>query len=89
MKKILLIVIAFVLTGSVFPQTKVGTTVANFLTIPVGPRASGMGGAFIAVANDVTAAYWNPAGLSRIPRSEFTASTVEWLVSSLEQTGLV
>lgn len=82
MKKILLIVIAFVLTGSVFPQTKVGTTVANFLTIPVGPRASGMGGAFIAVANDVTAAYWNPAGLSRIPRSEFTASTAEWLVSS-------
>lgn len=82
MKRILLIIIAFVLAGTVFPQTKVGTTVANFLTIPVGPRASAMGGAFTAVANDATSAFWNPAGLSRMPRNEFTASTAEWLVSS-------
>ena len=82
MKKILLIITAFVLAGTAFPQTKVGTTVANFLTIPVGPRASGMGGAFTAVANDATSAFWNPAGLSRFSRSEFTASTAEWLVSS-------
>ena len=73
---------AFVFAGTIFPQTKVGTTVANFLTIPVGPRASGMGGAFTAVANDATSAFWNPAGLSRMPRNEFTASTAEWLVSS-------
>ncbi len=82
MKKILLIIMAFVSAGTIFPQTKVGTTVANFLTIPVGPRASGMGGAFTAVANDATSAFWNPAGLSRMPRNEFTASTAEWLVSS-------
>jgi len=30
----------------------------------IGGRASGMGGAFVAAADDVTAAYWNPAGLS-------------------------
>ena len=29
----------------------------------VGSRALGMGGAFVAVADDATAAYWNPAGL--------------------------
>ncbi len=29
----------------------------------VGTRALGMGGAFVAVADDVTAVYWNPAGL--------------------------
>ena len=29
----------------------------------VGERALGMGGAFVAVANDATAVYWNPAGL--------------------------
>jgi hypothetical protein len=29
----------------------------------VGERALGMGGAFVAVANDATAAHWNPAGL--------------------------
>ena len=81
MKKILLIIF-FGLSFSLFPQTKVGTTVGDFLTIPVGPRATGMGGAFTAVANDATTAFWNPAGLSRLPRSEFTASTAEWLVGS-------
>jgi hypothetical protein len=30
----------------------------------VGSRASGMGGAFVAVADDASAAYWNPAGFA-------------------------
>ena len=30
----------------------------------VGTRALGMGGAFVAVANDATAVYWNPAGIA-------------------------
>jgi len=30
----------------------------------IGGRASGMGGAFVAAADDVSSAYWNPAGLS-------------------------
>jgi hypothetical protein len=33
----------------------------------VGPRASGMGGAFVAVANDSSATWWNPAGLAAGP----------------------
>ena len=32
----------------------------------VGARALGMGGAFVAVADDATANYWNPAGLSKV-----------------------
>ncbi|MCX5726469.1 MAG: hypothetical protein NT030_04700 [Candidatus Saganbacteria bacterium] len=31
----------------------------------IGARAMGMGGAYTALANDITAAYWNPAGLIR------------------------
>ena len=30
----------------------------------VGTRAEGMGGAFVAVADDATAVYWNPAGIA-------------------------
>src|SRR5262245_38248881 len=30
----------------------------------VGTRAQGMGGAFVAVADDATASWWNPAGLA-------------------------
>lgn len=36
---------------------------AEFLKIPVGARALGMGSAFVALADDATAVYWNPAGL--------------------------
>ncbi|MBI5696155.1 MAG: outer membrane protein transport protein [Nitrospirae bacterium] len=38
-----------------------------------GARATGMGGAFIAVADDATAASWNPAGLVQIERPEVSA----------------
>ena len=67
---------------TVFAQTKVGTTVANFLTIPVGPRASGMGGAFVATANDASALFWNPGGVSRLTKNEFGVSYSQWLVGT-------
>ena len=38
--------------------------------IGVGARAMGMGGAFTAVADDVSAAYWNPAGLVQLDDPE-------------------
>jgi hypothetical protein len=38
----------------------------EFLTHGVGARALGMGSAFVAVADDVTAGYWNPAGVADV-----------------------
>jgi long-subunit fatty acid transport protein len=40
------------------------------VSIGSGARALGMGGAFIAVADDATAASWNPAGLAVLQRAE-------------------
>jgi len=37
-----------------------------------GARALGMGGAFIAVADDATAASWNPGGLTQLERPELS-----------------
>lgn len=45
---------------------------AEFMKIGVGARALGMGGAFVALANDATAAYWNPAGLVRMEQAELS-----------------
>jgi hypothetical protein len=38
----------------------------EFLNVGVGARSIGMGSAYVASADDVTAAYWNPAGLARL-----------------------
>ncbi len=76
-----LLVVA-ILVANIFAQNKVGTTAADFLTIPVGARATAMGGAFVAYANDVTAAYYNPGALSKLSSSEFIASRTEWLVGT-------
>jgi len=38
-----------------------------------GARATGMGGAFIGVADDATAASWNPAGLIQLEKPEISA----------------
>jgi hypothetical protein len=43
------------------------------LAIGVGARALGMGGAYVGVADDSTAVYWNPAGLTNIPHMEIAA----------------
>ena len=41
----------------------------------VGTRAEGMGGAFVAVADDVSAVYWNPAGIATGATFDFQIST--------------
>jgi hypothetical protein len=41
----------------------------------IGPRAMGMGGAFTAVADDASAAYWNAAGLAQLSSYEISLSS--------------
>jgi hypothetical protein len=59
-----------------------GTSGAQFLKIGGGARSAGMGEAFTAVADDVDAVVWNPAGLGRLSSAEFTASHSQWLQSA-------
>ena len=40
----------------------------DILDFPVGARAMAMGGAYVTVADDPFALYWNPAGLEKIPQ---------------------
>lgn len=52
------------LTHDAFAQVNAGVL---FLRIPTGARAAGMGGTFVAMADDATATHWNPAGLGAYP----------------------
>lgn len=65
MVKRLLFLIPLILT-SLQSQTVIGKYDGEFLSIGVGGRPLGMGGAFVAIANDVTAGYYNPAGLAKL-----------------------
>jgi hypothetical protein len=82
MKKLIGTAMILLLSGAaLFGQkvSKAGTTAAGFLNVDVGARAVGMGGAFVAVAEDATAIYWNPAGVARIPGPEALFSHSRWL----------
>ena len=57
----------------------------------VGTRPLGMGGAFIAVADDGNTITWNPAGLPRLRRKEFTSSYADLYAMDITHsyTGIV
>ena len=55
-----------------------GTTGAQFLKLGVGSRPVAMGEAFVAVADDVNAMQWNPAGLSQISSRQASLVATEW-----------
>jgi len=54
--------------ASDFTRNAVGTTGSEFLQQDIGARGIAMGGAYSAVTNDSNSIYWNPAGLTRVPR---------------------
>ena len=58
--------------------SKVGTTAAAFLKISVG-RPTGMGDAFVAIADDPTAAFFNPAGLGHIGERQVMLNHIQWI----------
>ena len=55
-----------------FPAAGEEKYAGEFLSLGVGARPLGMGGSFVAIADDATAAYWNPAGLGGLNRTELT-----------------
>ena len=67
---VLAALVAVVTTGPASGQ-KVAKYGADFLAGGVGARALGMGGAHVALTNDVSSGYWNPAGLADIFYPEF------------------
>jgi long-subunit fatty acid transport protein len=88
MKNILLLIILLTVSqleinAQLFPilgGQRVGISTAEFLKIGVGGRASAMGESFVAVANDASALYWNPAGLVQFKDNQLLFSHNMWVV---------
>ncbi len=65
-------------TAPAMGQSKVGTTAAAFLEIGVGARQVALGEAGVAIVDDVTAMYWNPAGLAQTQKSQAGFEYNQW-----------
>lgn len=75
----ILLVIFIIQPYTVYAGTKKpGATAANFLKLGIGARPAGLGEAFCAIADDINAAYWNPAGLAQIKEFQLTAIHKDW-----------
>ncbi|MBX2989870.1 MAG: PorV/PorQ family protein [Bacteroidetes bacterium] len=59
---------------------RAGISAFQFLKIGVGARGVAMGESFVAVANDASALFWNPAGLVDAQQHQVIASHAEYLV---------
>jgi hypothetical protein len=68
---------------------KVGTSGAQFLKIGLGARGTAMGGAFIATADDPSAAFWNPACLVRVPGTQVQFTGMQWFADIIYGAGIV
>jgi len=81
---ILLIVLVFTIESSaqLLPTLggqRAGISTLQFLKIGVGGRATAMGDAFIAIADDASALYWNPAGLAFLNQNEVMFAHNTWI----------
>lgn len=76
MKRIVIltaILISFIPPAGVWAETGDGGGAGPFLRLGFGARPLAMGGAFVAVADDATAGFYNPAGLTQITMRTFGA----------------
>lgn len=87
MKKIIIILIIALITfeakAQLFPVLggqRAGISTAQFLKIGVGGRASALGESFVAIANDASALYWNPAGITQFTDNQIMFSHNQWVV---------
>ncbi len=83
MQRLIGVLLAFVLLACTSPmafgQAKVGTAGLQFLKVGPGARATSMGDAFTAVANDVSALYYNPGGLIQLSKPEAFFTLIDYV----------
>ena len=90
-RSIALIAALMIMSISSFAQKpmRAGTTSANFLEIGYGAAGSALGDAYVSLANDASAIYWNPAGLAQMSRSEVSFVTQPMMVGMNATFGAV
>ncbi len=63
-------------------NTAYGGTAGEFLLLGAGARGTALGGAYAALATDVTALYYNPGGLAQLARPGAMVSTYDYVAGT-------
>jgi len=85
--RILTIILGLALLNSLFINNGYGGKIVKakyageFMSTGVGARALGMGGTFVAIAEDVTAGYWNPSALATLEYPQLAGMYAERFAS--------
>jgi len=77
------ILLIFLLALNSFAQqkpTRVGTTIASFLEYGYGSAGIALGDAYVSMVDDISAIYWNPAGLAFMEQNEAQFIHQPWVV---------
>lgn len=61
---------------------RIGTSGLGFLKINQSARSSGMGDAFTSIANDVSAVFCNPAGITHVRKFAWTSTYTRWFAGT-------
>ena len=85
----LTLITLFSLVSESLAQDKVASTAAQFLGISSGARGSAMGSAYVALSDDASGMYWNPAGIARTTNSLVSFSNMNWFVDTQIQDASV
>ncbi len=62
-----------------FGRAAVGTAGSEFMLFDTSARGIAMGGAYSVATNDASSLYWNPAGLSQVPRFSATVLHAQYI----------
>ncbi len=79
MKKILFLLLVVVFLPFTIVQAQVGITAVPFLQIEPDSRSTGMGNTGVALADNASAIFWNPAGLAFQNQSQVNLTHANWL----------
>ncbi len=89
----LLLLLFFILSGALSLDADVSVLAPASLAMPLenslnSARGAAMGSAFVAIANDSAALFWNPAGLGMVDSMELGFHHNSWLTGILQETAI-
>lgn len=79
MKKLITLSLALLFLSSGVAYSQVGITAVPFLQIEPDSRSTGMGNTGVAIADNASAIFWNPAGLAFQNQNQVSLTHANWL----------